>query len=108
RGVMAQKPRSWWMAALEKRAVPCGPVNTLDQVFADEQVQARGMVTPMQHPLSNAPVNLIASPVKFSETPVSYRRAPPPLGADTDDVLKAELGLSETEILNLRQQGVVS
>ncbi|MFN7114521.1 MAG: CaiB/BaiF CoA transferase family protein [Alphaproteobacteria bacterium] len=108
REIMAQKPRSWWMDALEKRAVPCGPVNTLDQVFADGQVQARGMVTPMQHPLSPAPVNLIANPVKFSETPVSYRRAPPPLGADTDDVLKTELGLNEAEILNLRQQGVVS
>ena len=96
------------MNALEKRAVPCGPVNTLDQVFADEQVRARGMVTSMPHPLSPAPASLIANPVKFSDTPVSYRRAPPPLGADTDDVLKCELGLDETEILNLRQQGVVS
>jgi crotonobetainyl-CoA:carnitine CoA-transferase CaiB-like acyl-CoA transferase len=108
REVIAQKPRSWWMDALEKRAVPCGPVNTLDQVFADKQVASRGMVTPMQHPLSPAPVKLIANPVKFSDTPVSYRRAPPPLGADTDEVLRAELGLNETEILNLRQQGVVS
>lgn len=108
REIIAQKPRDWWMNALEKRAVPCGPVNTLDQVFADEQVRARGMVTSMPHPLSPAPASLIANPVKFSDTPVSYRRAPPPLGADTDDVLKCELGLDETEILNLRQQGVVS
>jgi len=108
REIIAQKPQGWWREELEKRAVPCGPVNTLDQVFADEQVQARGMVTSMQHPLSPAPIDLIANPVKFSDTPVSYRRAPPPLGADTDDVLKAELGLSEAEILNLRQQGVVS
>jgi crotonobetainyl-CoA:carnitine CoA-transferase CaiB-like acyl-CoA transferase len=62
----------------------------------------------MTHALSPEPVRLIANPVKFSETPVSYRRAPPPLGADTDDVLKAELGLSDDEISTLRQQGVVS
>lgn len=108
RDIIAQKPQAFWMDTLEKRAVPCGPVNTLDQVFADPQAQARGMVTDMTHALSAEPVRLIANPVKFSETPVSYRRAPPPLGADTDDVLKAELGLGDDEISTLRQQGVVS
>lgn len=108
RDIIAQKPQSWWMENLEKRGVPCGPVNNLDQVFADEQVQARGMVTDMPHPLSPAPVSLIANPVKFSDTPVSYRRAPPPLGADTADILGRELGLDENDIQQLRQQGVVS
>lgn len=108
RDIIAQKTQSWWIDALEKRGVPCGPVNTLDQVFANEQVQARGMVTQMQHSLSPEPVDLIANPVHFSDTPVSYRRAPPPLGADTNDVLGQELGLSAEQIFNLRKQGVVS
>lgn len=108
REIIAQKPQGWWMQALEKRGVPCGPVNNLDQVFADPQVQARGMVTTMPHTLSPAPVDLIANPVKFSETPVSYRRAPPTLGADTADILGRDLGLSDEEISQLRQQGVVS
>lgn len=108
RNLIATQTQGWWMASLEKRGVPCGPVNNLDQVFADPQVCARGMVTSMPHPLSNAPAQLIANPVKFSDTPVSYRRAPPVLGADTNDILGRELGLSEQEILQLRQQGVVS
>lgn len=108
RDIIAQKTQNWWINALEKRGVPCGPVNTLDQVFANEQVQARGMVTQMQHSLSPQPVDLIANPVHFSDTPVSYRRAPPPLGADTNDVLEQELGLSAEQIFNLRKQGVVS
>ena len=108
RGIIAQQSQGWWMQALEKRGVPCGPVNDLDQVFADPQVQSRGMVTTMPHALSPAPVDLIANPVKFSETPVSYRRAPPVLGADTAEILGREAGLSDDEILQLRQQGVVS
>ncbi len=108
RAIIAQQTQDWWMQALEKRGVPCGPVNNLDQVFADPQVQARGMVTTMPHALSPAPVDLIANPVRFSETPVTYRRAPPVLGADTAEILAHEAGLSDEEISQLRQQGVVS
>jgi crotonobetainyl-CoA:carnitine CoA-transferase CaiB-like acyl-CoA transferase len=107
RDMIAQHPQAYWIENLEECGVPCGPVNNLQQVFDNPQVQARGMVTPMRHPASAEDVNLIASPLRFSKTPVSYRHAPPALGADTDDILTARLNLSPADIQNLRQKGVV-
>ncbi len=96
-----------WMEALEAAGVPCAPVNTMDQVFADPQVQARGMQIRMPHPLAGAEVPLVGSPVKLSGTPVSYRRAPPTLGEHTEEVLSEVLGLSESECEGLRAEGVI-
>lgn len=74
--------------AMEAAGVPGGPINTLSEVFASDQVEARGMKISMPdaHAASGA-VPLIGNPVKFSKTPVSYRHAPPACGADTQDVL---------------------
>lgn len=105
--IIAQHSQKYWIENLEKRGVPCGPVNTLDKVFNDPQVQARGMVTEMAHDASPDPVKLIASPLRFSATPVSYRHAPPMLGANTDEILSTELKMTPDEILNLRHKGVV-
>lgn len=105
--IIAQHSQKYWIENLEKRGVPCGPVNTLDKVFGDPQVQARGMVTEMAHDASPTPVKLIASPLRFSATPVSYRHAPPMLGANTDEILADELKMTPDEILNLRHKGVV-
>ncbi|MCC7038049.1 MAG: CoA transferase [Alphaproteobacteria bacterium] len=105
--IIAQHSQKYWIENLEKRGVPCGPVNTLDKVFGDPQVVARGMVTEMAHGASPDPVKLIASPLRFSATPVSYRHAPPMLGANTDEILADELKMTPDEILNLRHKGVV-
>ncbi|HYD17697.1 MAG TPA: CaiB/BaiF CoA-transferase family protein [Patescibacteria group bacterium] len=105
--IIAQQPQRYWIENLEQRGVPCGPVNTLDKVFNDPQVQARGMVTEMPHAATPAPVKLIASPLRFSETPVSYRHAPPMLGANTDEILTSELDMSPAEIQKLRSKGVL-
>lgn len=105
RDIIAKQTVRHWVSNLEARGVPCGPVNTLDQVFADPHVQSRGMVVRMQDGARD--MKLIASPLRFSGTPVSYRRAPPRLGADTDAVLMDDLSLSPAEISNLRNQGVV-
>jgi crotonobetainyl-CoA:carnitine CoA-transferase CaiB-like acyl-CoA transferase len=75
-----------WIAALEAEAVPCGPINRLDQVFADPQVQARGLRIEMPHPAFGT-VPLVASPIRLSATPVQYRIAPPSLGEHTAEVL---------------------
>jgi len=66
--------------------VPCGEVNTLKEVFDSPQVAARDMRVKMDHPVGE--IEVIGNPVKFSETPVRYRQAPPLCGADTDEVLK--------------------
>ena len=74
-----------WVSALEQADVPCGPVNRLDEVFADPQVQARGIQVDLPHPLGT--VATVASPVRLSATPVQYRRPPPLLGQHTQEVL---------------------
>ena len=97
--------RQDWLALLEAAGIPCGPVNDIADVFADPQVQARGMIVAMQHPHADA-LRLVASPLKFSATPVQYRHAPPLLGQQTDELL-SEFGIEADEIACLRAQGVI-
>ncbi|MFD2265596.1 CaiB/BaiF CoA transferase family protein [Lacibacterium aquatile] len=106
-GVIAAKPTAHWTAGLEAVGVPCSPINTIDQVFADPHVQAREMVVEMEHPLTGLPVKMIGNPQKYSATPVSYRKAPPTCGEDTVDVLSNLLGLPTDEIERLRDSGVI-
>jgi len=106
--ITATRPSDHWIAALEEVGVPCGPVNTLSQVFADPQTKARDMRITMPHERApDGQVDLIGNPVKFSDTPVTYRHAPPLLGAHTDEVLRDTLGLSEEEIEGLRAGDVI-
>ncbi|HXH03569.1 MAG TPA: CaiB/BaiF CoA-transferase family protein [Candidatus Competibacteraceae bacterium] len=100
------QPRAWWLAELAKASVPAGPINTLDQVFADPQVQHRGMRVELEHPLAGT-VPLVGNPIKLSATPVEYRDPPPTLGQHTEQVLSGLLGLSAAEIAALRETGVI-
>ena len=95
-----------WVAVLEQAGVPCGPINDLAQVFADPQVLARGLRVDMPHPLAGS-VPQVASPIRLSETPVEYRKAPPLLGEHSEVVLQQLVGLSFEKILSLRQSGVI-
>lgn len=88
--LFAEQSKDEMLAAMKANNVPCGEVNNLAEVFASPQVAAREMVVEMDHP--HSPVKLIANPVKFSKTPVTYRNAPPLCGADTDEVMKDWLG----------------
>jgi formyl-CoA transferase len=101
-----------WIALLENKAVPCGPINDMAQAFADAQVQARGLkvtqdVTSSQ-PIAGtvASITTVASPLRLMATPPVLRRPPPALGEHTDEVL-AELGLDARQVAGLRQRGVV-
>ena len=95
-----------WRAALEAEGVPCGPINALDEVFADPQVEARGMRFELDHPRAGR-VPMVASPMRFSDTPLEHRRPPPLLGEHTDIVLGELLGLDAGEIARLRDGGVI-
>jgi crotonobetainyl-CoA:carnitine CoA-transferase CaiB-like acyl-CoA transferase len=75
-----------WLSALEEAGIPCGPINTLDQVFAMPQVETREMLIQMKHS-EVGDLRLVGSPLKFSETPVDYKLAPPRLGEHTDEVI---------------------
>jgi crotonobetainyl-CoA:carnitine CoA-transferase CaiB-like acyl-CoA transferase len=99
------KSRAEWLAALEAAKVPCGPINDLADVFADPQVRERAMTVELPHPLAGS-VRLVANPIKLSATPVQYRRAPPLLGNDSDEVL-AEFGFGPEAIAALRAAGAI-
>lgn len=102
------KTQAHWVEGLANLGVPCSPVNRIDQVFADPQVKARGMTVRMRHSASGVDIPLLASPIKMSETPPTYRRAPPVCGQDTDEVLHELLGLAAAELDALRARGAVS
>jgi crotonobetainyl-CoA:carnitine CoA-transferase CaiB-like acyl-CoA transferase len=99
------RDRSVWLPLLEAAGIPCGPVNDIADVFADPQVQARGMVARVGHPQS-ASLPLIGSPLKLSVTPIDTPRAPPLLGQHTDEVLR-EVGYTDDEIAEMRSCGAI-
>ncbi len=100
------KTTAQWVDELEAAGVPCGPVNDLAQVFDDPQVLARGLALELPHALGGR-VAQVASPIRLSETPVEYRRAPPLLGEHTSQVLQALLGMSGDEVVALKEAGVL-
>ncbi|MCY1523664.1 Acetyl-CoA:oxalate CoA-transferase [compost metagenome] len=100
------KTTAEWVAALEEVGVPCGPINDLAAVFADPQVQARGLRVELDHPLAGV-VPQVASPLRLSETPVEYRMPPPLLGEHTRDVLQQVLGLTAEQVDVLRKAEVI-
>lgn len=104
--LFGSRPRQHWIEALAEAGVPCGPVYELEDVFQDPQVQARGMVMHQAHP-ERAEMPLLANPIRFSDTPVQYRRAPPALGAHTDEVLQEKLGLDAARIASLRADRIL-
>lgn len=104
--MVRQKSKAEWLALLEKGGVPCGPINRLDEVFADPQVQARGSVVKMKHP-SAGEVSLIASPLRLSVTPVRYHQVPPLLGQHTEQVLSDMLGIKATSLEELHNKKII-
>jgi crotonobetainyl-CoA:carnitine CoA-transferase CaiB-like acyl-CoA transferase len=105
--ISRQQPTQYWLKHLDEAGVPCAPVNTIDQVFADPQVKHRRMQITMPHAAAVADVSLIGNPIKLSATPVTYRHPPPMLGHDTGAVLHELLKLPQKEIERLREQGVI-
>jgi len=94
--------------ALDQAGVPAGPINNLEQVFADPHVQARGMCVESHHAASaDGKVRMVANPVKFSATPIVDYKAPPTQGEHTESILGEWLGLDDNEIRALRDKGVI-
>jgi crotonobetainyl-CoA:carnitine CoA-transferase CaiB-like acyl-CoA transferase len=104
RRVFRQKTMADWVAELADKDICFGPVNTLDETYADPQLRHRGMIVELQTP--NGPTRLPGTPIKLSDTPGSVRTPPPGFGEHTDSVLAA-LGFSTAQIARLRAEGAV-
>ena len=103
---LKQRTSAEWIKLLESKAVPCGPINTIDEVFADPQVQARGMRRVLQHDRAGA-LPVVANPARMASHDTTAGKAPPLLGEDTDAVLSDLLGLSAEQITALKSEGVI-
>jgi crotonobetainyl-CoA:carnitine CoA-transferase CaiB-like acyl-CoA transferase len=105
-GIFAKRPTREWLALLEAAGVPNGPINDVAQVFAEPQVEARGVRVELDHPVAGK-LPTVASPMRFSGTPLEHRLAPPLLGQHTEEVLRERLGKSAAQIAALRAEGVI-
>jgi crotonobetainyl-CoA:carnitine CoA-transferase CaiB-like acyl-CoA transferase len=103
--IFLRKSTAQWLDVLEGAGVPNGPINDLAQVFAEPQVRARGVRIELEHSAAG-PLPGVASPMRFSGTPLEYRSAPPLLGEHTDQVLEGLLGMSPADVAKLRADGV--
>ena len=104
--IFGKRTTAEWLELLESAGVPNGPINNIAQVFEEPQVKARGVRIELDHAAAGK-LPLVASPMRFSETPLEYRLPPPLLGEHTDQILKQFLKLNETEIGKLRADGIV-
>ena len=105
--LFAQKTCDEWMEILVGAAIPCGPVNNMQHLFADPQIQHRDMIAEVPHPTIGT-LRLTGIPIKYSDTPSSVRLHPPLLGENTDNVITETLGYSSDKINSLKAQGIIA
>jgi CoA:oxalate CoA-transferase len=104
-GTLAGETTAHWVDVLNKAGVPCGPVNSVAEVFEDPQILAQEMVLDVEHPGYGA-VRLLGFPIKLSETPCRVRRSAPGLGEHSDEIL-TELGYAASDREAWRQDGMI-
>ncbi|MDH3441807.1 MAG: CoA transferase [Gammaproteobacteria bacterium] len=100
------RPAAYWLDALGEQGVPAGPIQSIGDVLCDEFAEERELVRVLAH-ADGTTVPTVANPVRFSETPVEYRHAPPRLGQHTIEVLSEELGLDDARIRTLQESGAI-
>jgi crotonobetainyl-CoA:carnitine CoA-transferase CaiB-like acyl-CoA transferase len=104
--VFAKRSTRAWVEILETAGVPNGPINDVAQVFEEPQVKARGIRVELDHPVAGK-LPTVASPMRFSATPVEYKLAPPMLGQHTEEILRGLLRKSDAEIAKLKADGTI-
>jgi CoA:oxalate CoA-transferase len=103
---MKKRTTDEWIKAFEEVNIPCGPVNTIDRVAADPQVAYRDMIIELHHPGAGS-FKVVNTPIKLSRTACKIEHSCPELGEHTDNILKGMLGLSDSEIISLRESGII-
>jgi len=104
--IFAMRTKKEWVELLDAAGVPNGPINDIAQVFAEPQVKARGVKIEVAHPVAGM-LPMVASPMRFSATPLEHRTPPPLLGEHTEEILRQLLGKSVDEIARLRASGAI-
>jgi crotonobetainyl-CoA:carnitine CoA-transferase CaiB-like acyl-CoA transferase len=104
--VFARRNTGEWLELLEAAGVPNGPINNVAQVFEEPQVKARGVRVDLDHPVAGK-LPTVASPMRFSASPLEHKLAPPLLGQHTEEILRERLGKSAAQIAALRTEGVI-
>jgi crotonobetainyl-CoA:carnitine CoA-transferase CaiB-like acyl-CoA transferase len=103
---MLSKTMGQWVALLKANNVPCGPINDIRQVFEDPQVDHRQMEIDLPHTISgSAPA--VANPIRFSETPIKYRRSAPMLGEHNEEILHGRLGIAKDRLAEFVEKGII-
>lgn len=105
-GIFAKSTKADWISRLCAEAVPVAPINNLSEVFDDPHVQDRSMRVTVDHPVAGS-IPLVANPIRFSETKITYDAPPPLLGEHTSAVLAQILGLSEAKLAQLETAGII-
>jgi crotonobetainyl-CoA:carnitine CoA-transferase CaiB-like acyl-CoA transferase len=105
-GIFATESLAIWNDRLQSESVPVSPINDLSQVFADPHVKERGMCVTVEHPVAG-PTPLVASPIRFSETTITYENPPPLLGEHTERTLSKLLNIGEADIKALFSDGII-
>lgn len=105
--IIATQTSAHWVDLFQAVDIPAAAVNSIDKVFEIDQIQHRGMEISMDHVTSGQKISLVGSPLHLSETPVTYRAAPPVMGQDTDDVLRTFLGMGPQDLAALRAQKII-
>ena len=96
------------LSLLDAQLIPAGPINEMHEVFSDPHIAARELVIEQVLAKGTSAIKMIGNPIKFSRTPIAYRDAPPRLGAHTSNLLKDELGMSDSELERLIEEGTIS
>jgi len=104
--IFMTRTKSWWIEELENVGVPCGPINTLEEVFTDPQILSRSMIMNVDHPVAGQ-IPLVGTPMKFSATPAGTVQPPPLLGEHTVPVLEQLLGMDSYAIAVLRDTAII-
>jgi crotonobetainyl-CoA:carnitine CoA-transferase CaiB-like acyl-CoA transferase len=103
---LKQQTSQYWLSKFEDHGVPCGPINTIDQVFNDPQIQSRNMVFTMQDTRAGE-LKLVANPINYSRSQIEYNLAPPELGNQTIEILQEYLEYTESTLQSLKSKDII-
>lgn len=105
--IMRTRTSAEWRSLLDEKGIPCGPIQSLDSVFSEQQVSARELTFPMEITGSGT-ATLVANPMRLQSTPPRYAAAPPRFAEHTAEVLQERLGLSQIEVATLKRAGILA